>query len=111
MDKETLIKKLDELDINPSMYSFTSDTNPMCYSIIGFANKWPVVYTEHNGEKEVLATFDSPEEAYDYMYNYFYKLATRFKDKILPKWLSESVKKNFPDQWEDYVKLYKGVEE
>ena len=71
MDKETLIKKLDELGVYTSYYSLTSDTNPDCISVVGFANQWPVVYTDEKGEKKLLTKFNSKEEAYDYIYNFF----------------------------------------
>ena len=88
MDKETLIKKLDELGVNPNGYSFTSDTNFDCVSVVKSGYQWPVVYTENNGVREVLATFNSQEEAYDYMYNTFvrwHKLEADFVAKYGPR--------------------------
>ncbi len=111
MDKETLIKKLDELGIPAWEYSFSSTTNPTCYSIVGYANRWPVIFTDEKGEQNILVTFYSPEEAYDYLYNIFVKEAARLKKMIIPKWRSEYLKKIYPDKWEVIVKRYKGVEE
>lgn len=71
MNKETLIRQLEAIGVPSWRYSLVSDNTTDCTSVVGIGNKWSVIYTDDRGIKNLVAKFNSREDAYDYLYSYF----------------------------------------
>ena len=74
MNKKELKEKLDSLGINENFYSLVGDLLPDRVILYNSYNDWLVFYFDERGNRNDEQTFNSENEACQYIYNCFKKL-------------------------------------
>ena len=71
MNKNDLIKKLEELKIKPTQYSLNGDLLPDRVVLCNSYNDWIVFYLDERGKRRDEKIFHSEKEACEYIYKDF----------------------------------------
>jgi len=100
MNRVELKKKLEELGLSPSYYSFDGERKPASYVLTHSLNEWRVfLMDEHTDKRHDERIFNSEEEACNYMYEILKRMDDFLKnrkvapiDRILLKRILDALK-------------------